>query len=137
MLARGRISSIRCRSRMLADIDRISVAAAKAVTRRREVIAPGSGLSSTGSFQVPALEDQDGPTQDHRRIEQSIKRVLQYKWRAYRLLVRNCADYVERGEVRHQVSRSGSNPARQAVRRNRESPQVVDEASNHRQGARE
>src|SRR6266566_5133656 len=95
MVSRGRTSSIRCSSRTLAAMETMRQAAATRVVRCCELMGAFSELSSAGSFQVPALENENRTTQDHRRIEQRIQSVLQDQSRAHHLLVRDRADHVQ------------------------------------------
>ena len=61
---------------------------------------------------------------------------MQDKLQAHRLLMRNIADHVEGGKVGNQISRSGRNPAGQAMRHEGESAKIVGEAADDEQRKR-
>src|ERR1700676_1579309 len=131
MAARGRISSM-CRSkRRHAAIEMARHPAAIRVVRCAAVISSNLGLNSTKSFQVPALEDQERTAQRHSRIAQRLERVLQDKLRSQRLLMRDRAYHIERGEVRHQIGRARDDPSGAAVSQGSESAKVVGEAADN------
>ena len=46
-------------------------------------------LCASGSFQIPALENQNRAADRHRRIEQRIERVVHDQLAGHRLAVRN------------------------------------------------
>src|SRR3954467_57828 len=72
MVARGRISSMRCSRTTLAAMLTVRQATDTAVVRCREVIEAGSRLGCAKSFQVPALEDKNRAAERHRGIKQGI-----------------------------------------------------------------
>src|SRR3954451_9225918 len=133
MLARGRISSTRCSSRMLAAMEMMRVAAANAVVRRRDLTRGASGLESAESFQVPALKDQNGTAQRHCSVKERIKTTLQDELSGNRLLMCNRADHVQRGKVGHKVGSRRRNRARDAVRHCGKSAQVIRKAAYDKQ----
>src|ERR1700676_155161 len=131
MIAGGRTSSM-CRSRrMLEAMEMVRQAAAAMVVRRAAVISKNSGLESTMSFQVSALEDQDRAAQGHRRVEQCIERVLQDELQSERLLMRDRANHVERGEVGHQIGHGRGDPSGNAGGQGSKSAKVVGKAADN------
>src|SRR5215469_3141706 len=123
---------MRCNSRMLA-INETTRHAAATMEVCREVMLPAPELKSGCSFQIPALENEHGSAQRHRRIEQRVERVLHDQLQADRLLMGDGTNHVERGKVWHQVSRRRGKPASNAMGQSGESAQVVRKASNHEQ----
>src|SRR5579872_5785977 len=89
------------------------------------------------SFQVPALEDQYRTAQGHRRIKQRVESVLQDQLAAEGMLVRDCADHIQCGEIRYEIRRARSDPPHEAVSQSGESAQVIGEAPDYKQRKRE
>ena len=100
-------------------------------------LAPSALYVSGNSFQIPAVEDENGSAQRHCRVEQRVQRILQNELPADRLLVRDRADHVQGREVRHEVGRAGGNPMRQAMGQRGKSAEVICEASDDEERKRE
>src|SRR5271166_3341621 len=136
-MSRGRISSMWCNSSTLEAIDTVRAMAAEIVVRCREVIGRNLCLDSAGSFQIPALENEDGAAEYHGRIKQSVKRVLQDELPTDALLMRDRADDVQSREVRHEVCSTRGNPPGSPAGQGGEASQVVGKTPNHEQRERE
>src|ERR1700683_1535239 len=133
-VASARISSMCRNSRMHPTIEMARHPEAITEVRRAAVILRNSGLESGKSFQVPALEDQDCGAQGHRRIKQRVERVLQDELQTEWLLMRDRADHIERGEVRHQIGGGRGEPTGHARSQGGESAKIVGEATDDEQG---
>src|SRR3954469_5855391 len=133
MLARGRISSTRCSSRLLAAMEMRRVAAANAVVRRRDLTRGASRLESAESFQIPALKYQNGTAQRHCGVKERIKTILQNELSGNRLLMCNRTDHVQGRKVRHKVGGRRRNRARDAVGHRGKSAQVIRKAAYDKQ----
>src|ERR1700722_11156964 len=75
-----------------------STAMATRFTRRVAVIGKPSW-----SLQIPALKNQNGRRNSHRRIKQRIHGVVQNQPSRHSITVRYLRNNVERGEIRYQV----------------------------------